>query len=193
MSETPQPTIDYSALDIPVTRTDEDWEPPPHVYYGKRQPNGKKEKEPVYIYQEFPRAMYAWPDKTKGIVVKEVKSQEELELLGPGWEKSAAAFGYIGAPSKEQSLRLQGSGAMALIDAQTERNSEAARLQAQETAARAQAEAEQEAEAKAKADQDRLNAMVAAAVAAALPAAVQAHLEAQQPEKRGPGRPPKGE
>lgn len=93
--------IDYSQL-APVAGVslDEDWEPPIHRFFGKKLENGKQEKEPIYVHQEYPRLFYALQgDK---IVARLVHSDTELDKLGAGWEKNPSAFGHISAPSFEQ-------------------------------------------------------------------------------------------
>lgn len=99
-------SIDYSAIQSPAARQDEnEWEPPVHKFFGKRLPNGKTEKEPVYVHQEYPRMMYAL--KGGKIQAKVVNSDAEKDALGEGWEKNPAAFGYIGAPSFEQIQQMR--------------------------------------------------------------------------------------
>lgn len=83
----------------------EEWEPPIHKFFGKKLPNGKTEKEPVYVHQEYPRLMYSLRDKK--IVAKLVHSDAELMELGEGWEKTFAAFGHVSAPSYEQHLEIE--------------------------------------------------------------------------------------
>lgn len=98
--------IDYSEIKQPqVISANEEWEPPTHKYFGKKLPNGKTEKEPVYIHQEYPRLMYAQIDGK--IKAKEVKSEEEKNALGAGWEKTYAVFGLITAPSFEEHVAMQ--------------------------------------------------------------------------------------
>lgn len=92
--------IDYSSIPNSAIKLDEDWDPPVHVHFGRKLENGKREKEPVYVHQEYPRMVYAKPaDK---IIAKIVNSDDELKALGEGWEKSPAAFGLITCPSFEQ-------------------------------------------------------------------------------------------
>lgn len=107
--------IDYSEISTgPATGPTEEWEPPVHKYFGKKLPNGKTEKEPVYVYQEYPRMMYAQRDGK--IVARVVNTDQEKSALGQGWETTPAAFGYIGAPSFEQSLAMR-SAALVETDA----------------------------------------------------------------------------
>jgi hypothetical protein len=99
--------IDYSNIPSPAaTPAEETWEPPPHKYFGPKDPkNGKRLPEPVYQHQEFPRTMYA---KQGGkITARLVRSQEEVEALGPDWKKNPGELGYIGAPSFEQALEMK--------------------------------------------------------------------------------------
>ena len=101
--------IDYSQIQQTTKSTDDGWEAPPHVYFGRKLENGKREKEPVYVHQEYPRMMYSQKDGK--ITAKVVKSEAELNALGKGWEKTPAAFGYVGAPSFEQAIELQAKAA----------------------------------------------------------------------------------
>lgn len=185
MEASNQNQIDYSAIPKPEVRIDNDWDPPRHVFFGKKDGNGKMEKEPVYAYQEYPRTVYAQVDGK--IVADVVNNADELAALGPGWEKSPAVFGFIGAPSFEDHLRLRKSPAMVLADAQaavvSKANAEAAWAASAEAVAKREAD---EATRRAAAE-EALNQRIADAVAAALPSAVAAHLAGE--EKRGPGRP----
>lgn len=98
--------IDYSEIKQPqVISASEEWEPPVHKYFGKKMANGKTEKEPIYIHQEYPRLMYAFVDGK--IKARSVDSDAEKNALGDGWEKTPAAFGYVGAPSFEEALALK--------------------------------------------------------------------------------------
>lgn len=98
--------IDYSAVPSPtVENENQEWEPPVHKYFGKKLPNGKTEREPVYVHQEYPRLMYALQNSK--ITARIVHSDGERANLGEGWEPTPAAFGYIGAPSFEQNLVLK--------------------------------------------------------------------------------------
>lgn len=98
--------IDYSQIpQTEVHRSEEEWEPPTHKFFGKSLPNGKKEKEPIYVHQEYPRMVYA---KTgEKISARIVNSDLEFAKLGDGWEKTPAAFGHIGAPSFEEHLAMK--------------------------------------------------------------------------------------
>lgn len=180
------PEIDYSAVHPVEIPAPEDWDPPRHVFFGKKLPNGKSEKEPVYVHQEYPRIMYARPDADKAIITKVVNSDAELQMLGDGWVKNPIALGYIGAPSQEEHLRLQGSQVIAMQDAQ---NAKMAAEAAQRTEAAMEA-AQREADERIRLDRETaekaLQDRIAAAVAAALPGALAAALDQ---EKRGPGRP----
>lgn len=98
--------IDYSQLpsSAPV-RNEDEWEPPVHKYFGpKNTQTGKKIPEPVYVHQEYPRTFYA--KQGSRIVARLVRSDEELKSLGEGWEKNPSAFGFIGAPSFEEQLKI---------------------------------------------------------------------------------------
>jgi hypothetical protein len=180
------PQIDYSNIAPPVEapRSD-DWDPPVHKFFGKKLENGKMEKEPVYTYQEYPRVMYARPDPQKPIITAIINSDAELRALGDGWEKNPSAFGFIGAPSQEETLRLQGSPVIALKDAQREKEAQAAKERTEAALAIAQAETDKRIAEQRAADEAALQKRIADALAAALPAAVAAAIE----QKRGPGRP----
>ena len=104
--------IDYSGISQEATGSQDadSWEPPIHKFFGRRQPNGKMEKEPVYVHQEYPRLMYSLAAPGK-IVARIVQSAADVADLGEGWEKTPAAFGYISAPSHEEHLALQGAPA----------------------------------------------------------------------------------
>lgn len=98
--------IDYSAIQSPVAGQDaSEWEPPIHKFFGKKLPNGKTEREPIYSYQEYPRMLYAL--KNGKIQARVVNSDQEKDALGEGWEKTPAAFGYIGAPSFDQLVNMR--------------------------------------------------------------------------------------
>lgn len=95
--------IDYSLTEKPAqSRVEEDWEPPPHKYFGPKGAKGKPLPEPVYVHQEYPRTVYA---KVNGnIRAQTVESDAEFAALGDGWTKNLLDLGYIGAPSHEQIL-----------------------------------------------------------------------------------------
>jgi hypothetical protein len=98
--------IDYSELpQEKVHDLSEDWEPPVHKFFGKKLPNGKMEKEPVYTHIEYPRMVYS--EKNDRIVAKIVHSDAELMSLGDGWKKNPAEFGVITQPSWEQMQMLK--------------------------------------------------------------------------------------
>lgn len=96
--------LDYSEIQETANATlqESDWEPPRHVFFGKKDGRGKMEKEPNYAYVEYPRMMYALQDGA--IKVRQVNNDEDVQRLGEGWEKTPAAFGYIGAPSFDQHI-----------------------------------------------------------------------------------------
>jgi hypothetical protein len=99
--------IDYSRVpgqNVPAP-SDDGWEAPQHKYFGRKLPNGKMEKEPVYVHQEFPRVMYGLEGGK--IVAAVVNSEHESMSLGKGWEKSPAAFGVITCPNHEQTLAMR--------------------------------------------------------------------------------------
>ena len=173
------PALDYSGMPTPPAVQADDWETPQRKFYGKKGPNGKMLPEPPYVHIPYPAVRYAQPGGAgTQIVTKHVKDAEEDAAIGPMWKNSPAEFGYIGAPSAEQNLRLQNSQAQKMIDAQKEIDAKAIA----ESAAKAKYAAEtEEREAKAAAEA-AVDARIAEAVAKALTAA-----GVQQP--RGPGRP----
>lgn len=98
-------SIDYSGISKPAVHpNDEEWEAPNHVFFGRKLPGGKKEREPVYVHQSYPKMLYSQVDDR--IVAKQVTSKPEQDALGDKWKESPAAFGYIGAPSFEQAHQL---------------------------------------------------------------------------------------
>ena len=103
--------IDYSAISQEASGVvDVDsWDPPIHKFFGKRLPNGKMEKEPVYSHQEYPRLMYSLSGNK--IIARVANSDAEVRALGEGWEKTPGVFGYISAPSHDEHLALIGSDA----------------------------------------------------------------------------------
>ena len=160
------PELDYSAIPTPSSNIDDGWEAPRHVFFGKKLPDGKLEKEPTYKFQAYPAVVYAQPGGAgTRIVTKLLNSEADRALLGPGWENNPAKFGYIGAPSFEDHLRLTGSPAQAMADEQAKLDAEA--LQAAQATAKADAEAKAKADAEAveAALQVRIDAAVAAALA----------------------------
>jgi hypothetical protein len=98
--------IDYSAVpQTHVVTSQEDWEPPVHKFFGKKDPQtGKMEKEPTYYHQEYPRLMYNKIDDK--IVARLVRDEKEKIALGEGWETTAAKFGYLSCPSFEEHLEI---------------------------------------------------------------------------------------
>lgn len=99
-----QPALDFSDLVVPPTGTaEEDYEPPRHVFFGKKDARGKMEKEPVYHHQAFPKMLY----KLEAGRIRTTLVQDERGFkvyLKDGWSEDPADFGYIGAPSQEQIL-----------------------------------------------------------------------------------------
>lgn len=92
--------IDYSGVTPPPPTTESDWEPPPHVYYGKRLPNGKSEKEPVYTYQEYPRMLYG---RIEGRIRAKVvtNAEEKKKYLDAGYGLGPADFGIETLPGPD--------------------------------------------------------------------------------------------
>jgi hypothetical protein len=103
----PELKIDYSGLVEAPSTVKSSWRPPRHVFFGKRNPeDGTMEEEPVYVHQEYPRLIY----KLDGDVIKArlVHSDAERDpLLADGWAKTPADFGYIGAPSFEEVVKMR--------------------------------------------------------------------------------------
>ncbi len=99
--------IDYSNIQKNDVVLDEEWEPPQHRYFGKKLPNGKTEKEPVYIHSSFPAMMYA---KVNGnITAKVVNTPAEKAALGDDWKDTPEKLGLITAPSFEQATQPEKS------------------------------------------------------------------------------------
>jgi hypothetical protein len=98
--------IDYSNIQqVPVTQPSA-WKPPRHVFFGGRnRETGEMLEEPIYEHKEYPRMLY----KLEGqkIVARTINSDDEFAALGPGWEKTPAAFGHLTAPSFEQAQELK--------------------------------------------------------------------------------------
>lgn len=95
--------IDYSDAFPALTEADAanaNWEPPPHVYYGKRMANGKSEKEPQYVYQEFPRMLYK--PKPDGMLRAKVVNDAAAKnlLLNDGWGLGPSDFGLETCPGR---------------------------------------------------------------------------------------------
>lgn len=176
--------IDYSSVVKPAAAPEEEWETPTRRYYGpKDKVTGKPMKEPPYVFTPYPSMRYAQPEGPgTRIVTRLVNSEGEDKALGPEWKSTPAAFGYIGAPSFEETLRLNQSPAQRLID---EQNAKTAAEQAQEAAAAREEQARKQAEQRA-ADEAALQKKIAEGVAKAL-----AEMGIANTEKRGPGRPPK--
>jgi hypothetical protein len=99
--------IDYSEVQNPgvVGGEANDWEASVHKYFGKKLENGKREKEPIYTYIEFPRMMYTL--RGEKIAAKVFQCLADIEASPESWETTPAVFGYIGAPSFEQVIALR--------------------------------------------------------------------------------------
>lgn len=72
-------------------------EPPPVVYMGPKDKNGRRPattRLPEYLYEEYPRVMH---HATKPSVL--VESDEDVEALGPEWTKHIQ--GEPTCPSKD--------------------------------------------------------------------------------------------
>ncbi len=82
-----------------INPNEENWEPPPHVFYGKRLANGKSEKLPPYTYQEYPRMLWKLEDnRLRTRVVG--NDADKMALLNSGWGLSPADFGVETCPSR---------------------------------------------------------------------------------------------
>jgi hypothetical protein len=106
MSEIDFSTIDFTAIEQPSTgQSPDEWDPPRHVYFGKKDPQtGKMAKEPVYKYQPFPAMLYGMTDgKLRAVVV----NNEAEKAKYPGFTDTPADFGYIGAPTFEEALAIK--------------------------------------------------------------------------------------
>lgn len=116
------PAIDYSGIAVGADALEaNDWDPPRKVFFGKKNEKGKMEKEPVYSYIEFPRMLYGKPKAGGPIVARIVNTTAEKEaLLAKNWALTPADFGYIGAPSFDQHLKMTGSAAAEIEAAETE-------------------------------------------------------------------------
>lgn len=99
--------LDYSEIQQPITvNPQSEWEPPRHVFFGKKLPNGKTEKEPTYQFQEFPR--YVYFKKDEKITVRIANNEAEKQTaLAQGAALSVSEFGMITAPSFEQILEMK--------------------------------------------------------------------------------------
>lgn len=96
--------IDYSGIPQVGVILDEEWEPPQHRFFGKKLPNGKTEKEPVYVHKDFPAMMYG---KVAGKVTgRIVNSQAEKDALGKDWSDTPSTFGIVGAPSFNEAHKV---------------------------------------------------------------------------------------
>ena len=164
------PVIDESAVPPPaLAPSGDDWETPPRKYFGKKMPNGKLEPEKPYVFIPYPAARYSQPGG-EGTPISKVLVQNEAEdkALGPGWSNTPATFGFIGAPSRDQILRMTKSPAQILIDAQAEKDAYAKSEAAMQAKAEAEATAAKQLAEQRAADEEKLNARIAEAVAKAL-------------------------
>lgn len=104
-----KPVIDYS--EIPVQETsvsDDSWEAPRHVYFGKKDPNtGKMEKEPVYRHQPFPEVMYR-KREDGSIQARQVDGPvEQRAAVAAGFVSGLTALGVVTCPSRDQVLEAE--------------------------------------------------------------------------------------
>lgn len=100
-----QPALDFSDLVAPPTGTAEaDYEPPRHVFFGKKDPStGKMAKEPVYVHQAYPKMLFKLESGRIRVTIVDAERAHKIHQKD-GWAESPAEFGYIGAPSQEQIL-----------------------------------------------------------------------------------------
>lgn len=98
------PVIDFSEIQqsIPANPNAENWEPPRHVFYGKRdQQTGRMESEPRYQYQPYPQMLFAKVgEKIRAVVVQ--NADEAQKKRAEGYEDSPAAFGVVTAPTFDE-------------------------------------------------------------------------------------------
>lgn len=102
------PVVDYSELPPAPAGPNPSasrWRKPPHVFFGKKLPDGTMEEEPEYVHQEYPRMMY-FKNKDGSLKVRQVNNDDECSALGSGWKKSAAEHGVVTCPSFEQMVEL---------------------------------------------------------------------------------------
>lgn len=97
--------IDYSSI-VPATPNliEDSWEAPKHVYFGKKLPNGKMEKEPVYVHQSLPAMMYGWFENRVRAAIANTRAELD-DLIAAGYKDTPAAFGIITAPDAEEVAR----------------------------------------------------------------------------------------
>ena len=109
--------IDFSQIQTnqPSQDNETEWEAPPHKFFGAKDARGKTEKEPTYVYREYPRMVYGLVNDV--ITARIVGSEHERKALGDGWENNPAAFGHIGAPSFEQHIAMQNKSDAEIVDA----------------------------------------------------------------------------
>lgn len=97
--------IDYGQIQEQpgTTKAVESWEPPPHKYFGPKDPQtGKVLPEPVYSYKPYPALVYK-KDGEK-IQAKMIRTEAERKSLGAEWRDSPKDFGVVTAPSFDQTM-----------------------------------------------------------------------------------------
>lgn len=109
------PEMDYSGIvEAPATQKST-WRAPRHVFFGKKDADGVMEDEPKYEYKALPAHFYKMVEGR--IIVKVIQSEDELKAAkDDGWKDTPAAFGYIGAPSFEESLKLKAAAEAAEME-----------------------------------------------------------------------------
>lgn len=102
-----QPVIDFTDLPAPApSNAEADYEPPRHVFFGRRDERGRMEKEPVYRHQSFPKMMYgAGPAGPRAMLIRD--DREFKAAVKEGWHETPEALGLITAPSRDQILDMR--------------------------------------------------------------------------------------
>lgn len=103
--------IDFGQIPTPQQGVeDTEWEPPRHVFFGKRDERGRPEKEPASNTGTGPRAPF--PSMVYGLMngnltARIVHSQAEKTSLGAEWKDSPESFNFVGAPDFETANKLK--------------------------------------------------------------------------------------
>jgi hypothetical protein len=93
--------IDYAAVIPTLPAEQEEWEAPKHVYFGKKLPSGKMEKEPVYVHQEFPLMLYGVSDGRVRALIVHNEAEREAKMA-EGYARNPAAFGVVTCPTLQE-------------------------------------------------------------------------------------------
>lgn len=100
--------IDYSGIAPQQVTTDpQQWEPPRHVFFGRKDPNtGRMAPEPASNMGHGPRNQFPsllYRKEGESLKATLVNSEAELKAaLDAGYVDSPAKFGVVSAPSFEQ-------------------------------------------------------------------------------------------